>query len=116
MRPGASAAGRSSTPRPPRPAPSRARSRPAPRRPRPPATGSARRAAGPPPTSPPLGDRQLDVGDVEAERLREPDADLDVLFQLLDVARAHCLADEGAFLRPPEGVLDEGRQQPVRRL
>ena len=34
-------------------------------------------------------------------------------FNLRDVARAHRLADERALLRPPERVLDEGRQQPV---
>src|SRR6187397_21606 len=60
-----------------------------------------------------LRDRQLDVADVEAERLREADADLDVLLQLLDVSRAHRGTDERALLWPPERVLDEGRQQPV---
>src|ERR671937_2644374 len=59
-------------------------------------------------------DRQLDVADVEAERLREADADVDVLLQLLEIAGAHRAADERALLRPPERVLDEGRQQAVR--
>ena len=36
--------------------------------------------------------------------------------QPLDVARAHRVADEGALLRPPEGMLDEDRQEPVRSL
>src|SRR5439155_7962338 len=31
-------------------------------------------------------DRQLNVADVEAERLREPNADLEILLQALDVA------------------------------
>ena len=54
--------------------------------------------------------------DVEAERLGQADADLDVLLQLAMSRRAHRLADEGALLRPPERVLDEDRQQPVRRI
>src|SRR5215213_8852664 len=96
----------------------RGRSTRAPARPRRPAHGSAPRAAGPPSAwqSWALRDRQLDLGDVEAERLREADADLDILLQLLDVARAHHLADEGALLGSPERVLDERRQQPVRRV
>src|ERR671922_584377 len=60
-----------------------------------------------------LVDGQLDVADVEPERLREAHADLQVLLQPLEVARAHRAADERALLRPPEGVLDEDREEPV---
>src|SRR5437763_15951874 len=61
-------------------------------------------------------DRQLNFRHVQPERLGEAHADLEVLLQPLDVARMHCPADEGAFLGAPEGVLDEGRQQLVRRI
>src|SRR5215468_4075903 len=51
--------------------------------------------------------------DVETERLREPDSDLEILFQPLGVARQHRAADERTLLGPPEGVLDERRQEAV---
>src|SRR5690242_18924752 len=63
-----------------------------------------------------LGNGQLDVADVEPERLGDPDSDLDVLLQGLDVTRAHRAGVERALLRPPERMLDEGRQEPVRGL
>ena len=50
------------------------------------------------------------------ERPREADAVLDVLVQPPHVGVVHQLADELARLRPPERVLHEERQHPVRGL
>src|ERR1044071_3942592 len=61
-------------------------------------------------------DRQLDFADVEPEGLGQPDSDLEVFLQTLDVARVHRPADEGALLRAPERVLNEGRQEAVRGI
>src|SRR5881409_611289 len=56
----------------------------------------------------------LEIGVRLAESLGQPDADLKVFLEALDVARVHRAADEGTLLGAPERVLDEGRQQPVR--
>src|SRR5690242_8433173 len=61
-------------------------------------------------------DGKLDPADVQPERLREANADLEVLLEVLDVSRAHRGADESPLLRAPERMLDEDRQQPVRRV
>src|SRR5262249_59430105 len=60
--------------------------------------------------------KELYFGHVQAQRLCEPDADLEVFLQPLGVARKHRATDEGTLLRPPERVLDERRQEPVRRV
>src|ERR687887_2640447 len=97
------------------------RRRPAPSR------GPRRRARRSPPSTPsgcaprvrhrpsewPASDGKLDVADVETQRLGEADADLQILVQALEVARAHRAADHRAFLRTPERVLDEDREQTV---
>ena len=62
------------------------------------------------------GRRQLDVTDVEAERLGELDAFLEVFAQPPDVLLVHEPADDRALLRTPQRVLDENRKQPVRRI
>src|SRR5204863_286768 len=61
-------------------------------------------------------DRELYYGYVEAQRLGEANADLEVLLQPLEVALVHRAPDERTLLRTPERMLDEDRQQPVRRV
>src|ERR1043166_9933799 len=56
-------------------------------------------------------DWKLDPADVQPERLREANSDLEVLLEVLDVSRAHRGTDEGPLFRAPEGILDKHRQQ-----
>ena len=63
----------------------------------------------------PCLDRELDVADVEAERLCEPDADLEVFLEAFDVPRVHGPTDEGALLRPPERVLLRNASEKTKR-
>src|SRR4029079_11504754 len=59
---------------------------------------------------------KLDVADVEAERLGEPHALLEVLAEPRGVARFHRAADQAAFAGPPHRVRDEDRQHAVGGL
>ena len=59
---------------------------------------------------------QFHAADVEAERLGELDPFLEVFVKPLHVALVHEAPDHRARLGPPHGVLDEDREQPVRRV
>src|SRR5436305_1126022 len=61
-------------------------------------------------------DGQTDVGDVQAERVGEPDAVVQFLAEPLSVARLHQRPDHLPRLRPPEDVLGEDWEHRVRRV
>ena len=60
--------------------------------------------------------RELDAADVQPQRLRQADAELEVLAEADGVAGLHGAADPGALARPPHGVRRELGQQPVRSV